>query len=1259
MVGAPATAQVDLSAFTSRWVIEWLATQPDRLHRRLDDAALVFLDISGFTAMSEMLASLGRIGSEEVREVVNATFTSLLDLAYGEGASLLKFGGDALLLLFEGPEANDAAIRTAWAVRERLHARNPATTAAGSLDLDLTVGVHAGPVDLFLVGGSHRELVIAGPAGTAVIHTESKAERGRILLSPDVAARPGVDVTRREDGLRELRKVTDRTRAEPAPRAVSQLPTDLHVLSPLVRDRVTEDRRGEHRHATIAFVHFSGTDALLQHEGAEGLACALQQLTTVIQDACEATKVCLLSTDIDEDGGKFILTAGVPVAADDDDDRMVSACRRIVDARLVLPLQVGINRGPVFAGVVGPEYRLTYTVLGDAVNLAARIMARAEHGQVLAEVGVMNRCRTLYDATALPPFNVKGKQAPVRALAIGDELGVRIRIRSDDTPFVGREPLLAHLTERVDGLVVGGAGSALALTGPAGIGKSRVIDELQERRPQVQVQLIACSRFGAERPYRAAGMLLRLVLTGERHGDPMDVVAAARRLAKSHDGLAQWLPLLGDVYDVDLPDTPQTKKLAPAFRGPETRRVLGLLLASAMWGPAVIVVEDVQWLDPESRELLVELHAHVLQDRPWLILGTARDPADLVEGMDALEVDGLATAAVRRLLLTAVDRGQVTMDWTSAIAERAAGNPLFLIELIRAAGEGSLPDSLESLFQHRLDALPAGHRRLLSHAAVLGLEFPPALLDALAMDQDISTVDLAGLSEFITQMRSGYWRFTQSLHQEVAYAALPYRTRRELHRRAAEALERMQSAGQTVAIEALSRHHHLGGDHAKSWHSSRHAFTVARDRSAVESAARFARRALEAGRRSGAPDEEMASVWEGLGDALELSGAYADAELAYRSARRHGAGSAEARLCRRIGQTKERTGHYSQALRWYTKSLRAATTTRPDSTGEQVETQVRRAVTLMRQGRRTEGWSVAAALQRSDLPLTPLQRAYVLWIEGWRAVEEQDIRVAEKVLTESGRLFADAGELGMQAVVHNALGAAQYFHGDWSAATRRYTQARDLWRQAGDRGNEAVANANLGEVLGDQGHHELAMTTLDAAHQFGQATHHETLRVMSKLYLGRTAARAGMHSDADAHLQDALHGAERLGASGLVVEAHLRLAELALFAGDLDALKRHERRAMQEAGPSPHPSASTWSLRLRGCLAMESGDPVLAKDLLEQALTVASSAEMTFEELLARIALDEYGLQDHGEWVAKCASDLGLACAPEVLLRGLRRVVGE
>ena len=179
--------RADLTAYVPRIVVEWALSEPDALHRRLD-GTMAFVDVSGFTAMSERLSAKGKAGAEEVTDVMNATFAQLLDVAYARGGGLLKFGGDALLLFFSGEDHAARATRAAFDMRSTLREIGHLRTSAGQVTLRMHVGAHSGSFDFFLVGRSHRELLVTGPAATTTVEMEAASEAGEILVSESTAA---------------------------------------------------------------------------------------------------------------------------------------------------------------------------------------------------------------------------------------------------------------------------------------------------------------------------------------------------------------------------------------------------------------------------------------------------------------------------------------------------------------------------------------------------------------------------------------------------------------------------------------------------------------------------------------------------------------------------------------------------------------------------------------------------------------------------------------------------------------------------------------------------------------------------------------------------------------------------------------------------------------------------------------------------------------------------------------------------------------
>ena len=311
----------------------------------------------------------------------------------------MKFGGDALLLLFSGVERKARGARRTRRDRDarRLREIGELETAGGKVNLRMSVGLHSGTFDFFLVGRSHRELIVTGPAASAVVEMEGTASAGEIVVSRALAdLLPGSSVGERQ-GIRSLPAHGARLAARVGRHTSGCRRGSPRALHPGrdARDLLAGDREPEHRQVAVAFLHFDGTDELIASDGPDVLAFELDRLVRDTQEAVDEAQVCFLGSDVDADGGKLILTAGAPRAVGDDEERMLLALRRIADTERRIPVRIGVNRGGVFAGDIGPLYRRTYTVMGDTVNLAARLMAKAPPGEIYA---TDVRSRSLADA---------------------------------------------------------------------------------------------------------------------------------------------------------------------------------------------------------------------------------------------------------------------------------------------------------------------------------------------------------------------------------------------------------------------------------------------------------------------------------------------------------------------------------------------------------------------------------------------------------------------------------------------------------------------------------------------------------------------------------------------------------------------------------------------------------------------------------------------------------------------------------------------
>lgn len=1244
---SPPSASAELVSFVPRLTIDWLRNTPDELWREVD-GTVAFIDISGFTAMSEKLSSQGRAGAEEVTEVMNATFAALLAVAYAQGGGLLKFGGDALLLLYEGDEHASRAARAAFEMRRTLRAIGRPRTSAGAVQLKMHAGLHSGTFQFFLVGESHRELLITGPSASATVTMEAESEAGEILLSAGTAAlvEPDALGDAKEGGTLLRAAPGVRGAVEPLP-AVEGVPVEVAVPAPL-RAQLLEvgPLEGEHRHAAIAFVKFSGTDEIIATEGPEAAADALDVLVRAVQAAADEHRVTFLESDVDRDGGRIVLVSGAPQTFGDDEERMLRTVRALVDAGLPLPVHVGVSEGRVFTGQVGASFRRTYTVLGDTAALAARLMARAGEDEIWVSAGVLERGGSAFASTELEPLSLKGKAEPVHAFVLGELLAGPARpepaTADKELPFVDRERERAVLGASVAPVRMG-FGTLVELVGEPGIGKSRLAQELRENCADMRQISLRCEQYEASTPYYAFRPFLRGLLDVELNGGGKHNRAAiAERLAAVDEELVPWAPLLAGPLDVEVESTTEVKSLDPAFWRARLHGVMGTLLGHLLDSPTLLVFDDVHWMDDASSELLRYLGTQ-LPTRPWLAC-TTRRPGDggfaAAEGTPplpalTLRLEPLPVDDAKTLALAAAGGRRLSDDELAALMERGAGNPLFLQRLASvgaAADEADeLPESVEALVATRIDQLAPGDRALLRWASVLGVSFSGSLIaEVLEGDTEVGAAAEAWdrLGEFVERDPNvaGAFRFRHALIRDAAYEGLSYRRRRELHGRVAEVIEERQGDRPEEAAELLSLHYFNAGRWDEAWTYSRLAGNLAREVYANVDAARFYERAIEAsGKIATLGDDEVARTWRALGEVREAAGDYRAAIDALKAATRllkHDP-VAQAEIYEARALAWARLGSYSTALRDTTAGVECvSSSTGPDAQRAGNNLLALRAQIHLQQGRPRDAIVVATEVVSRAEPLGPsraLARAYSALDGGYLDLGEPEKAVHEVKALE---IYRELGAARWAAVIESNLGVQAYAEGRWREASDYYTHSQEELERLGDSTQAAFAGANLGEVLISRGMFDEAEAVLEDARQTLRSAEHVTGSIFSETQLARLALARGNVDAAIDDLTRVVDEAVSIGSATFALEAWIYLGEAYTQRGEfnhaMDTLEEAERTLGLESSP-----LAAHLARVRAVALGQSGDAIGAREQAELAITIAQRQRLLYEEEQALRVLAE------------------------------------
>jgi class 3 adenylate cyclase/tetratricopeptide (TPR) repeat protein len=1085
------------------------------------------------------------------------------------------------------------AARAAYRMRRVLREVGRTQASAGQVTLRMSVGIHSGQFHFFLVGDPaiHRELIISGPGASVTAQMESIASAGQIVVSEATAAllhpaSVGVAVS----GGRLLRSAPILADLPVLDQADDDLDLRPLLPEPVREYLLAEAGASEHRPVAVAFIQFSGTDALISQAGIATAVDAFDECVRNVQDACRRHGASFLESDINRDGGKFMLAAGAPRSSGEDGERMLRAVQVAVSRPGRLSLRAGVNHGRVFAGDFGPDFRRTYSIKGDAINVAARVMAHAEPGTALATDDVMARSRTHFATQPVPPFLVKGKAKPIHAVVLGAPQGGGDAASGDETegPFVGRDAELATLRAALD-RARARRGCLVEIVAEPGMGKSRLVREVLREASELVVLVGPSDAYESKAPFYPFRTLLRDLL-GVRPAADADAVARrlADRVAANAPHLRPWLPLLGVVLDVELAATRESDELDDRFRRAKLEEVLVEFLGLVLPTPTLLVFENTQLMDDASADLLRRIETD-LADRPWVVLATRRTvdggyvPARTGADDRSLTLTPIDGARALDLLDAATRTAPLSEHAMKAIVAKAGGNPLFLQALVTAAarsGSGAdLPDSVEAVLTSEVDRLEPADRTLLRCAAVLGERFDEQMVREMVVvaGRASAAADLERLSGFVQPEGGGSWKFRHGLMRDVAYAGLPYRLRRTMHEHAGHVLEASTDNVEEIS-ERLSMHYFHAGDLGRAWTYSRMAGQRAQSQYAYTAAIEFFDRAIEAGRAAGVAAADLADVLEAVGDVRDIAGFTRDAVAAFRRARpyRREDPLGRAGVMLKEAGLHQRLGDFVTSLRLLSHARGVART----ATGDLADSVRSRLATRYAFGKYLQGDYLAAvrwsAVGVSEARLSgdneSLAYAYnTRHIACLHAGIPEDEDYGQLALAG----YEALGDLRMQGHCLNNLAISAMHEGQWNRSAELLDRAAGMFRRVGDTANEANAQYNRADLLIRQRRFAPAEPLLAAALRAAQAADDRELVALANRESGRARAGLGYPDDALLRFEAARVGFTELGLAQEAISLDEAVADCFIEAGE-------PNQAIELAGST---LARAKALRLEGALA--------------------------------------------------------------------------
>ena len=1246
-----------LLAYLPRTLIErWsrAPAAPPIWHDHID-GTLMHCDMSGFTAMSERLAGRGKEGAELMAGVLNRFFDRMLAIADGWGGLQMKFGGDAMLLLFDGHGHASRAAACALDMQRAMAEFKDIEAGGERHRLRMRAGIHSGRFVAASAGDPDGLLhyLLLGADVSFSTEVEAAAPLGATALSaPSVALLDGRARLTAHGDLWRLRAVdaVEPPRSRPGIDAAPDAVLRRYVMPPLVADDAHFP--AEHRRVTAIFINLLGVAGLIaSHAAAEAMRHTDAYMKLVFA-GLERHGGYLAGSDASDHGDKLIVLFGAPVSTAADE---ASALRFVLDLQRDLtvsgsPLQhrIGVSTGFVFAGEIGSSSRREYTVIGDSVNLAARLMTAAPNGSIYVSSPTVERAGDEFAVTSLKPMSVKGKAAPVRAFRLdGESEGNALPHADDERPLLARDAEMTRFLDAASAVSGDRRASWAFVFGEPGIGKTAFLVAARQRLAGDGWRALTAhgQSHRARDVFAAWHAPLRALFAIDERTDGAEawrgIDATFARLAPDEQASA---PLIAALLGVPADEGPLLQHLdARARRQRLSAAMRALIEGAARESPLLLIFDDAHLCDAPSLELLDEVIADL--DAPVLLCLSSRGslpPEPFGDRQPALrlELQELPPDAARSLAAATAAIDDAGID---ALLARAGGNPLFVQELaLTGARQADMPESINDVIIARLDRLPGAEKRLLRAAAVVGARFEAPLVRTLVgsrLEDPAFALALDGLAQggFIVA-DDGAHAFRHPLTQEVVYDALPFVERRTMHGHVGREVER-RSADQLDQVAALLLHHFdRAGDAPKTVvyaaRSGDRASRAYANREAVD----YYARGLTALDATGAASESDRSVLlERIGRSLETQGRHTAATEALiealdrwrgrRGARRRRLlkldvteNARESVLCRRIAVSFERSSSYDEALRWLEQALAAL-----PLRGGRITAEIygAKSVTLYRKGE----YGDAVAWGRKALAVArriaePDVIAYAENMVAQSYMAEGSLRQAVRHLREAVRLYKETGDAPGQAAANNNLGSCYQLMGSLDAALKHYEIALAADEKVGDLVDIAIIHNNIGEILLIQGSFDEAIEHLDRVID-AHATNEELTAVagLSYVNLSRCALAQRRLDDAMRHVRHGLRLLRSVGAKGLATEARMQLAETFLAAGDVARAHREAQPALKDAGSAGERLLEARGERIVGLVRAATGDTDAAAIHLATSAGLARRIGAGHEEARSLMAL--------------------------------------
>jgi adenylate cyclase len=1000
---------------------------------------------------------------------------------------------------------------------------------------------------------------------------------------------------------------------------------------------------------TILFADLSGSTPLAERLDPEDLRRILASYFNQL-----ARQIRRYEGTIDKYIGDAVMAVfGAPISHEDDAERAIRAALAMQESiaklnddlerehGVRLALRIGINTGEVVAGLLGGDVQSAYTVVGDAVNTAQRLESVAPLGQVLVSESTHRLALHAFEFEVLPRVALKGKAdrvAVFRVLRRRDD-----EIEPDASPLVGRQVEIAELREALNSAIQG-TGRVVHLSGEAGVGKSRIVNEFRSALAGgIERMAARCASYETNTPYAlVAGIVrgaFRIHAADDRVRAREALMEGFTRYGAPFDDVS--LDLLLDVmaYGESSTQDPQLKqRLLIAI-------LHGLLGRAAARAPFVLVAEDLHWIDHGSLEVLTDLVRELPSLRAMFVT-TSRNTWTPPWSAQILAVEPLPDLDARALIEAIVEL-PIADELADTLLTRTGGNPFFIEEVVRelqiagalrehdgklvAALDAAkrLPATIQEVLEARLDRLDDGPKRVIRPASVIGRSFWLRLLERLVagpLAPDLATLEQEAFITARSVLPEVTYVFRQALIQEVAYETQLLSDRRRSHGEIGAAIEKLYADRLEEFVDLLAYHYERSEDSQRAVRWLVRAGDRARGLFANAEALALYRAAL-ARAPEGTGGDRAGDILERIADVQLLTGQYDDALASLASGRERSAGAPAAVAARHW--RKSATARLMKAD--YDASLEALERARAELAGAAAD--IEAAHVELQAGQlawRRGDYASAREALASAVGIGESMRADDVLAEGLKQLGNVSFLAgkrddAETYYRRSLAIYERLSDTAGLANVHSNLGVVYRRMARWDDALRELGASLQLRERMGDPWGIGTIHNNIGEVHRTRGELAAALAAYERAIEVWRPIGYSAGVALALTGLGAAIVESGDAERGRETLRDAESRWTRLGSTTYLPDLYRFIASAELASGDLEAATRAAERSLDLARGATARHQEAMTNRVQGEIAAARGDRNSARELLERSRAALRELDEPAELARTEAALARLG----------------------------------